>query len=207
MDSSSRTPAVAVGACRVGRPHACSEQGDTLVEVLMAIVIISLTTVALLGGLVTSITASGEHQSLATIDSLMKSYAEEAKYQIELHPGVAGTPSGPIYQDCSGSGSGSANAILAAYQAGVQFTYPTGYSKAAYPVSITALQPWSTKLNSWDPTGCPTANHDANGLQLLTIQASQVDLTDHVTIASDQMQIVVRNPDYPSATPNPYAGF
>jgi len=207
MSSSPRAPAVAVRAPGPGHLRTTSEQGDTLVEVLMAIVIISLTAVALLGGLVTSITASGEHQSLATIDSLMKSYAEAAKYQIELQPTVAHPPSGPVYQDCSGSGS--ANAVLTAYQNEVQFTYPSGYTKAAYPISITALEPWSTSLNKWDPAGCPTggANHDANGLQLLTIQASQIDLTDHVTIASDQMQIVVRNPDYPSATPNPYAGF
>ena len=182
--------------CRVRR----SEHGDTLIEVLMAVVVIGLTVVALMGGLVTSITGSAEHQSIAQIDSLLKSYAEAAKFQIELQPVVANPPSAPIFRDCSGSGS--ATAVLTYYQTNVQYTYPAAYPKPSYAVVITELKPWNNASNSWD-AACSTSgtNHDANGLQLLTIKATAPNSI------SDQMQVIVRNPDYPSATPNPYAGF
>jgi len=62
------------------------ETGETLIEILIALAVISLTVVALLGGLVTAITSSAEHRSLATVDALLKSFAETAKYQIEEQP-------------------------------------------------------------------------------------------------------------------------
>jgi type II secretory pathway pseudopilin PulG len=176
-------------------PARRSDQGETLVEVLLAVVVIGLTVVALLGGLVTSITASAEHQSISSIDALLKSYAETAKFQIELQPTVASPPSAPLFQDCSGTGS--PNAVLNAYNSRIPNAPPAGYT-----IAITKLQPWNTVLNTWDGA-CSISgpNHDANGLQLLTIKATAPNAV------SDQMQVVVRNPDYPTATPNPYAGF
>ena len=42
-----------------------TEQGDTLVEVLLAMVILGIASVALLAGFATSIAASAEHRNLA----------------------------------------------------------------------------------------------------------------------------------------------
>jgi len=179
------------------------ERGDTLVEVLLAVVILSLTVVALLGALTTSITGSGEHRNIAAIDTILKSYAEAAKYQIELQPVVTGSkPSGPIYEDCPGN---SSTKVLTDYRNGVngKWTPPPGYGAGSgYSVAITQVQPWNNLSSNWDPS-CPSGglNHDANGLQLLTVTATAP------TNVSDQMQIAVRNPDYPSTVPNPYAGF
>jgi type II secretory pathway pseudopilin PulG len=62
------------------------ERGDTLIEVLVAVVVIALAVTAIVGALVATIGASGEHRNLAVGDSLLKSYAENAKQQIQLGP-------------------------------------------------------------------------------------------------------------------------
>jgi hypothetical protein len=76
-----------------------SERGDTLIEVLIAVVIIALAVVPLLGALVTSLTGSAEHRSLAAIDTVLKSFAEAAKYDIQLQP-VTPT-SAPLFKNCA----------------------------------------------------------------------------------------------------------
>ena len=66
------------------RGHAeSSEAGDTLIEVLIAIVIIALTVTALLGGLVTAITSSTTEQSLSTVDSVLNNFAQAAQYEVQ----------------------------------------------------------------------------------------------------------------------------
>jgi type II secretory pathway pseudopilin PulG len=70
------------------REPLASETGETLIEVLIAVVIFSLSVVALLGALVTSITSSSEHRSLASDDTVLRSFAEAAKYEIQMQPGA-----------------------------------------------------------------------------------------------------------------------
>jgi type II secretory pathway pseudopilin PulG len=72
-----------------------AEEGETLIELLMAIVIIALTVSALLGALVTAITSSAEHRSLSTIDTLLNTFAQSAEYEIQQQPG--------LFQNCSQS--------------------------------------------------------------------------------------------------------
>jgi hypothetical protein len=76
-----------------------SERGDTLVEVLLATVIIAITVAALLGALIQSVRGSVVHRSLATVDTVLKSFAESAKYDIQLRPASGG--SGPSFIDCA----------------------------------------------------------------------------------------------------------
>ncbi len=60
-----------------------SEDGDTLIEVLVAIVIIALTVTALLGALVTAITSSTTEQSLSTVDAVLNGFAQSAQFEVE----------------------------------------------------------------------------------------------------------------------------
>jgi len=71
-----------------------SEAGDTLIEVLVAVVILAFCVVGLLGALTTSITSSSEHRSLASDDTVLRSFAEAAKYDIQFSPGY-------LYQNCA----------------------------------------------------------------------------------------------------------
>ncbi|HEY5025284.1 MAG TPA: type II secretion system protein, partial [Acidimicrobiales bacterium] len=68
---------------RVHRRVERSDTGDTLIEVLVAIVIIALTVTALLGALVTAITSSTTEQSLSTVDGVLNAFAQSAQYEVQ----------------------------------------------------------------------------------------------------------------------------
>lgn len=70
------------------------EDGDTLVELLVAITVLGLVGVALMGGFVSSIGASAEYRSFASIDTVLKNFAEAATYNIEMQPS-------PLFIDCA----------------------------------------------------------------------------------------------------------
>jgi IPT/TIG domain len=61
-----------------------SEVGDTLIEVLLALVVIGLTAAAILGALATTLLASSTHRTLASSDSVLRSFVEYATYDIRL---------------------------------------------------------------------------------------------------------------------------
>jgi type II secretory pathway pseudopilin PulG len=60
-----------------------AETGSTLIEVLIAIMVLGIGVAALVGGLVTSISASSIHRDAATRDTIIRSYAEQLKADIE----------------------------------------------------------------------------------------------------------------------------
>ena len=60
-----------------------SEAGDTLIEVLLALVILGLASVALLLAFATSISGSAEHRTLATADTVLRTVAEETISQMQ----------------------------------------------------------------------------------------------------------------------------
>jgi prepilin-type N-terminal cleavage/methylation domain-containing protein len=62
------------------------DRGDSLIEVLIAVVIIALAAGPLIGALLESIAASAEHRGLATADTLLKSFAETAVSEIQTSP-------------------------------------------------------------------------------------------------------------------------
>ena len=68
-----------------------SEDGDTLVEVLAALVVLGIAAVALLFGFATSITASAEHRNLASLDSSTRIAANEAIADVQQEAGNGGT--------------------------------------------------------------------------------------------------------------------
>jgi hypothetical protein len=85
------------------KPRADADRGDTLVEVLIALVIIGLTVSGLLGSLLGSVAASGQHRSNVTLDAILKSFADVAKYDIQLQPIVTqpAPGTGPEFVDCA----------------------------------------------------------------------------------------------------------
>src|ERR1700728_3347741 len=74
-----------------------SEQGDTLVEVLIAMVVLGLAGVALLAGFATSIAASSEHRNIASLDSSTRIAANQAVADVQQEAqATAGTPNNPF---------------------------------------------------------------------------------------------------------------
>jgi len=68
---------------RLRRRAQRSERGDTLIELLIAIVIIALTVTALLGALVTALSSSTTQKSLSTVDAVLNSFAQSAQYEAQ----------------------------------------------------------------------------------------------------------------------------
>ena len=56
-----------------------ADAGETLIEVLAAMIIIATVIAALLGGLITTTIASAHNRDLATANTLLRSYAEGVK--------------------------------------------------------------------------------------------------------------------------------
>ena len=152
------------------------DAGDTLVEVLLALLIISLCVVALMTGLVTSISGSATHRSLSSIDTVLKSYAETITSQVELQ-----TTPAPLFTQCAQVTSTTYNGSAVAYAP------PAGFS-----VAITGIEYWNTSTNQFDNVSaatCSQANSpDQSGFQLLTLKATAPGGVSQI------LQIGVRSP-------------
>lgn len=142
------------------------EAGDTLVEVLVAIVVLSLCGLALLLTFSTSITASVEHRSLATLDTVLRSASESATAQIQQQ-------SGALFSTC---------ASPSFYNSNVTWSVPSGYT-----VTITSVQYWTGSSFTPIGTSCPSGSLQP---QLLTMTATA---TNGV---SDSLSFVVDDPVY-----------
>lgn len=94
------------------------DRGETLLEVLIAVVIIGVAIVAIIGGLVTSVLMSDIHRKQATAGATVRDYAET----IEKY--VAGS-----YVACQSAAN---------YTSAVGFTSPPGYTR-----SVTSVSYWN----------------------------------------------------------------
>ena len=135
------------------------DAGDTLVEVLIALLIMGICIVAMMTGLVTSIAGSAQHRGLATDDVALTSFAETLKYDVELQ-------AQPWYAECASVTSSSYNGNT------IAFSPPAGYT-----TSITAIQYWNSSTNAFEPSttssaACSGNTKDHSGFQLLTLTAT-----------------------------------
>jgi prepilin-type N-terminal cleavage/methylation domain-containing protein len=140
-----------------------AENGFSLVEVLVTIVIVGVTFSALLGGLITTIIVSSLHRHQATADSVARSAAEWIK---------DGTANANPFQPCATNGSYSFSGL----------SVPTGYS-----VAITGVENWDWSgppvTASFVPTFSPSAPGCTNhGLQRITIVVTSSDAQVHETV-------------------------
>jgi hypothetical protein len=140
------------------------------VEVLLALVVIGLTSVALLGAFGTSISASAEHKDQATLDSVLKAFVEQATFQLGRQ-----TASLPKFAACATKDTYS----------GVTIPTVTS-SQGNYTASITSVSYWQPN-NSWGSSCTATATPSQQ--QLLTATA-----TNTTTGTSQSVDFVVSDP-------------
>ena len=114
------------------------ERGDTLIEVLFAVVIIALAAGPLIGALLESIAASAEHRGLATADTLLQTFAETAVSEIQTSP-LPGTAyqasTAPSYRLVSNPSKASGPDTTT--KTTVVTVFVTGFNPATGPLSVT----------------------------------------------------------------------
>lgn len=161
------------------------EAGDTLIEVLIALVLIALAIVPLLGALTASVTSSAEHRQLAINDTMVKSLANQAIYSIEFS-----SSSPAAFQTC---------ALVAHYSdANIGWADPASYP--GYHAVVTQVIYWNPTLNSnvggFDPSvNQATCNGYAatqKGLQELVI----VSTANNGNGPSVSLTEIVRDPNF-----------
>jgi type II secretory pathway pseudopilin PulG len=153
-----------------------SEAGDTLVEILLSMVVISLTAAAILGAFTTSMASSSEHKDLATLDAVLKSYVENATYQL-------GRQSPTAFVPCATLGSGGSAGL-----------YSSTTTQGNYSLSLTGIQFWQPN-NTWG-TACDASAQPPQA-ELLTATAVNTTKTGD----SESLQFSVSNPNYSPAPP------
>lgn len=125
------------------RTAASDDRGDTLVEVLIALAIVAIAGTALIGTLLTSITASSEHRSLTGDEAALKSYAATAQQAIQRQ-------ASPLFTGCA-----------------TTYAVPPPTLATGYTVTISTIQHWDGTAFT---TACPDPASD--DVQLITITAT-----------------------------------
>jgi len=132
-------------------PRTRSEAGDTLVEVLLALLVLSLASVALILAFSTSISASAEHRRLVTADLVVGSVSQNAIANIEGNLQLFA---------CSSVQSGQSTPVttttyLSMVQ-GLNFDLVPAEYAGTYTASVTGVEWWSgtafsSTCNAGDP--------------------------------------------------------
>jgi type II secretory pathway pseudopilin PulG len=130
-----------------------SEAGDTLIEVLLTLIVLSLAAVSLMIAFGTSITASAEHRSLATNDVVLRGVADTAFQEIQQ----AATPT---FSACATS-----------YNVADNYGAPTGFTVA------TQVQDWIGGSFVAVPSPCTTGSTT----QLVTLTVTNPNGTTEST--------------------------
>ena len=126
-------------------PEADRDRGETLLELLIALTIMSIAVVAIVGGLLAGVAVSDIHRKQSTAGAAVRDYAENVEKFV----------AGAGYTSC---------AAPSAYSPGaVGFTAPSGYAASAV-----AVRYWSG--TAWVASPCTDV-----GLQELTVQVASTD--------------------------------
>jgi type II secretory pathway pseudopilin PulG len=145
------------------RPQA-NDQGETLIELIIAIAIMGIAMVAIVGSMVTSILMSDVHRKEATAAAYVRDYAEKLESYV-----ASGTSATPHYVACA-AGSDYAPGIVGL----------TGMP-TAYTASATAAKSWSG--STW--VTCATDN----GYQKVTLAVRSSDGR-----AVEKLDVILRTP-------------
>jgi type II secretory pathway pseudopilin PulG len=129
------------------RPEVERDRGETLLELLIALTIMSIAVVAIVGGLLAGVAVSDIHRKQSTAGAAVRDYAE----------GVEKFVAGTGYAPCA------APSAYAPGVSGIDFTAPSGYT-----ASVVGVRYWSG--TAWTTGPCVDI-----GLEELTLQVASSD--------------------------------
>ena len=158
-----------------------SERGDSLVELLLAMVVIGLAALSILLAFATSISGTGVHRNLATFDTVLRTASAEVAADIQQQPASS-------FANCSG-----------AYQ--INTSLPGSITvPASYSASITSVAYWNATSGAFTSPQAP-AHSCPSGAQSNSQQ--QVTITVTKGSASSSITTVVADPISPNASGAP----
>ena len=166
-----------------------SEAGDTLVEILIALTVIAVASTAILLAFATSISGSGAHRNVTTMDTMLRTAAVEVAADIQQQGST-------VFATCSG-----AAVVNQGLPGSIPLPNPQPLPAPQYTASITGVQYWNsstysfTSLQSPPGTSCPTGANPT-GPQQLTVKVSFPNTT------SQSITTVVQDPLAPSSVTN-----
>ena len=170
--------------------HGSEDEGETLIELIIAVAIMGIAVVAIVGGITTSILMSDVHRKQATAGACVRNYAEAvAAYVAADSPASQANFAKDATPDYSVSTIG--------------FTAPTGQlpcdvnSDDALPHPARFVTTKPTVL-CWVDTqfsdSCPTASVEQHAVQQLTLNVASADSGAGQRGASESLVVVVRKP-------------
>jgi type II secretory pathway pseudopilin PulG len=130
------------------RPRQANDQGETLLELIIAIAIMGIAVVAIAGGITTTVLVSDSHRKQATAGAYVRSYGEA----------IQNTVATSGYVEC-------ATTTTPSYLSPAGFSLPSNIS---YTASITEVQ-YATSTGGWS-TSC-----GSNGAERLRLQVRSAD--------------------------------
>jgi prepilin-type N-terminal cleavage/methylation domain-containing protein len=138
------------------------EEGFTLTEILLTIVIVGIAFTALLGGMLVSITSSAYQRQQAIADTAVRDAAEVVKDSVLV---------GDQYVNCAGNGA---------------YALPSVPGASISIIGVRYWKPWTSaasgsaySLDANFVASCPSPDQ---GLQLITIQATSGQATETVQV-------------------------
>ena len=158
------------------RRRATAENGDTLIEVLIALLVLSLSSVAIILAFATSIASSAEQRDLSSVDTVLRGAAQEATSQMQQS-------SGSYFGTCPAVGQPPLAESL-------QFLgLTTGYS-----AQVTSVSYWDSASSTYDGSCTPNAS------QLVTILVTSPKGTTYniSTVVGDPLPRTVPTPGTPN---------
>jgi type II secretory pathway pseudopilin PulG len=156
--------------------------GETLVELLITLVILSTAVIALVTGIGAAIKMSDVHRKQATAGAYLRDYADGIENYIA---GNATTATG--YTPCT-----TGMLPNSTYQTPPSFTFT---DTAHYQYTVTGIAYWDTSTSpaSWNTSGCPS-NGDS-GVQRVSLSVASKDVGS--ARATETLDIVIREPCRP----------
>jgi type II secretory pathway pseudopilin PulG len=162
------------------------EAGETLVEVLIALIVLALASVALITAFGTDISASAEHRSLANFDTVLASSIATTTSLFQQQPYDS------VFTACN---------PLAFYQNSLEqnilnFNLPENYTASIEAVQFSDGNPDGTGFGPTCTSSTPTTPGNFSQPQLITLV-----VTDTVTNYSQTNSVLVTNLAPPQVTP------
>jgi len=172
------------GTPRRGLPRK-DQNGDTLIEILIAVVLLSFAVIAVVDSLTTTVVSASSHRTQTRLTTLLKTFAEQVTSRVQVGTGYIVCGSAAAYNAAFGPSPGDGTEIP-----------PPGYN--GYAETVASVSYWVTGTAYRAGSYAPTCSTDT-GLQVLTLSVAAPASAGG---ASDTITVIVRNPTWTAS----YAG-